>query len=55
LLVKNPRIKKRGQKIGKVKAYQKRHTPQQQQMVYIVTIATRQETQKTDVSRRKEK
>jgi hypothetical protein len=51
---KNPRIKIKGQQTGKVKILQ-RHMQSLQIVVYIVIIVTKQGTQKTDVSRRKEK
>jgi hypothetical protein len=52
---KTPRIKRNGQQTGKEKIHQRRHTQKQQKVAYIVAIVTIQDTQKTDVSRRKGK
>jgi hypothetical protein len=50
---KNPRIKIRGHQTGKVKIHPRLHMQSQQIVVYNVIIVTKQDTQKTDVSRRK--
>jgi hypothetical protein len=52
---KTPRIKIRGQQTGNVKIHQRRHMQSQQIVVFIVIIVTKQDTQKTDFSRRKGK
>jgi hypothetical protein len=52
---KTPRIKIQGPQTGKVKIHKRQHMQSQKIVVYIVIIVAKQDTQKTDVSRRKGK